>query len=104
MLNIKGYRILVQPKEIETVSSGGIVITLEGTNEAKLEEAGQQFGTVLSIGATCWKTEVLGEPWCEVGDTILFSRHSGRFVYDPDDNDKKYMIINDTDVIAVVGD
>lgn len=104
MIKMRGYRLLVKPKKIETVSSGGIVVVLEGTNEERLEEAGQQFGIVVSIGPTCWATEELGDPWCEEGDMILFSRHAGRFVYDPDNEDDKYMVINDTDVIAVIGE
>ena len=104
MINMKGYRLLVKPKKVETVSPGGIITLLEGTNEERLEEAGQQFGIVISIGDTCWKGETFGDPWCNTGDLILFSRHAGRFVYDPDNEDDKYMVINDTDVIAVIGD
>lgn len=99
MLKIKGYRILVKADPIETTTAGGIVLV---QNE-KLEAAGQQFGTVIGIGDTCWtdaKGEDLGQ-WCAKGDKILFSRHAGRFVYDPDDNEE-YMIMNDTDVIAVI--
>lgn len=99
MLNVKGYRILVEIDPVETVSKGGIVIV---QNE-KLEAAAQQFGTVISIGDTCW-TDAKGNPlsrWCEEGDKILFSKYSGRFVYDPEDKDRELMVINDTDVIAV---
>jgi len=101
MLNIKGYRILVEIDPVEKVSEGGIIITLD--KDEKLEAAGSQFGTVVSIGDTCW-TDAKGEPltqWCEEGDKILFSKYAGRFVYDPEDKDRELMVINDTDVIAV---
>jgi co-chaperonin GroES (HSP10) len=98
---MKGYRLLVKPKKIEHTSKAGLIVIVEGSAEDKLEKAGQQFGDVISIGPTCWNAEELGDPWCEVGDTILFSRHAGRFVYDPED-DEEYFVMNDTDVIATV--
>ena len=100
MMKVKGYRVLIQPDELEKVTKGGIILVL---NE-RLEAAGQQFGTVAGIGDTCW-TDAKGEKltqWCEVGDRVLFSKHAGRFVFEPEDNNKEYMIINDTDVICVI--
>jgi co-chaperonin GroES (HSP10) len=99
-MKVKGYRILVKPDDIKTTSDGGIVLVLD----ERMEQASQQFGTVIDIGPTCW-TNAEGEKleqWCAVGDRILFSKHAGRFVYDPDDNDEEYMIILDTDVIATL--
>lgn len=100
MLNIRGYRILVDIDPIETVSKGGIFLV----QDEKLEAAGQQFGTVVKIGHTCWTREdgTKLEPWCKLGDRILFARHAGRFVFDPENREKEFMIMNDTDVIAVI--
>jgi len=102
MINVKGYRILVKGDAIETVSKGGIVMVLD----ERMEKASQQFGRVIAIGATCWSMAdgTPLEPWCKVGDRVVFSKHAGRFVYDPTDNDAEYMIINDTDIIAVLGE
>ena len=100
MINLKGYRILVDIDPVETVSKGGIYLV----QDEKQEASGQQFGTVVSIGHTCW-TKADGtklEPWCVVGDRILFARYAGRFVYDPENRDKEFMVMNDTDVIAVI--
>ncbi len=102
MINVTGYRILVKPDEVETTTSGGIILALD----EKLEAAGQQFGTVIGIGHTCWtneKGEPLSDPWCEVGDKILFAKHAGRFVYDPHTNEE-FMVMLDTDVIATVSE
>ena len=99
-MKIKGYRILVSADEIKTMSDGGIYLVLD----ERMELASQQFGTVIDIGSTCW-TDAKGEQlerWCEIGDRILFSKHAGRFVYDRADKDREYMVINDTDVIAVI--
>lgn len=102
MINVKGYRVLVKPKEVETETESGIIVTIQGSQEEKLEKAGQQFGTVVGIGSDCWSGDTFREPWCNVGDTVLFSRHAGRFVYDPASEDDEYMIMNDTDILAVV--
>ena len=99
MINVKGYRILVKPDDVETVTAGGIILAID----EKLEKSGQQFGTVVGIGHTAWTGGNDETPWCEEGDRILFSKHAGRFVYDPVD-DSEYMIMNDTDVLAVVGE
>lgn len=102
MMQVKGYRILVKPDEIDTVSKGGIIMVLD----ERMELASQQFGTVICIGPTCW-TDGQGnalERWCEVGDRVVFSKHAGRFVYDPTEDDAEYMVINDNDIIAVIGE
>ena len=99
-MKIKGYRILVDPDKVETMSEGGIFMVLD----ERMEMVSQQFGTVVDIGDTCW-TDAAGRPlvrWCEVGDRVLFSKHAGRFYTDPKDPDKKeFMIINDNDIIGV---
>jgi len=99
-MEIKGYRILVQPDAIETMSQGGIYMVLD----ERMAMTAQQYGTVVGIGPTCW-TDAQGnklERWCEVGDRVLFSKHAGRFFTDPADPEKKeLLIINDTDIIGV---
>ena len=103
MLEVKGYRILVKADELETVTAGGIVLVLD----EKLERSGQQFGTVVNVGSDCWAGRsnrgnlVEGKAWCKVGDRILFSKHAGRFVYDPETKEE-LLIMNDDDVLAVV--
>jgi co-chaperonin GroES (HSP10) len=49
-MKVKGYRILVKPDDIKTTSDGGIVLVLD----ERMEQASQQFGTVIDIGPTCW--------------------------------------------------
>ncbi len=95
MLEVKGYRILVKPDPLETVRESGIILVLD----EKLERSGQQFGTVIGIGHTCWQSGSDNQEWCVVGDRILFSKHSGRFVYDPD-TEEELMVMNDDDVLC----
>jgi co-chaperonin GroES (HSP10) len=103
MLDVKGYRILVKADDIEKVTDFGIVLILD----EKLERSGQQFGTVVGVGESCWAGRdnggklVEGKAWCKVGDRVLFSKHSGRFVYDPE-TEEELLIMNDDDILAVV--
>lgn len=99
-MKIKGYRILVKPDDIHTQTKSGIIVVLD----ERMEMTSQQFGVVVDVGPTCW-TDSQGnalERWCEAGDRVLFSKHAGRFFTDPDDPEKKeLLIINDTDIIGV---
>jgi len=90
----KGHRILVLPEVIEEKSTGGIIINVG--NDMKREELAQINGTVVAMGNTCYHDQV--EPWCAVGDTVIFGKYSGLF-YTGDD-EKKYRIVNDLDVVA----
>lgn len=94
MMKVRGYRVLVKADEIETVSRGGIVIV----QDEKLEKAAQQTGIVVGVGHTCWYDE---DPWCKVGDRILFAKYAGRLIVDPDTGED-YMVMNDKDVIIVI--
>ena len=96
-INVKGRRLLVLADEVEEVSEGGIFL---GVNK-KAERAGQNMGTVVSIGPLCWIDFEDSTPWCKVGDRIYFSRYAGRFLQDPH-TELEYMVMNDEDVLAVV--
>lgn len=91
----RGHRILVLPEIVEEMSAGGIVINVG--NDMKREELAQINGKVIAMGNTCYHDQA--EPWCRVGDTVIFGKYSGLF-YTGDD-DKKYRIVNDLDVVAV---
>ena len=78
------------------------------------------IGEVLAIGPQCWKAHAAAlidlpdalkqdamEPWCSVGDWVLYSRHAGKFVNDPlvpleEQEDSELYVINDDDVIAIL--
>lgn len=58
-------------------------------------------GVILSIGATAWK-DFGGEPWAKVGDTVVFAKHAGKKVEDPEDKDTHYVVLNDEDIVALI--
>lgn len=110
---------VVRPVQLPRKSEGGIIINFRGTEEEKLQRSGRMIGKVEAIGPQCWKAHAASlvdvtrqgekalEPWCEVGDWVLYSRYAGKFIKDPtipleEQEDAELYVINDDDVIAVL--
>lgn len=96
MIKVCGHRVLVQP-EIEKQTSSGIIIALD---EHK-ERAAAMYGTVVDVGESAWK-DFKTDPWCTVGERVIFAKYAGRTVEDPDHPDTKFIILNDEDILAVI--
>jgi chaperonin GroES len=79
-----GERLLVKREEIETKSSGGIILT-----EASQERPNQ--GEVKALG----KVEDI-----EIGDTVVFGRYSGNDTLDVDG--EELLILELKDIKAVI--
>lgn len=96
MIKVCGHRVLVKP-EIEKQTASGIIVTLD---EAK-ERAAAMYGEVISIGESAW-VDFKTDPWCKVGERVIFAKYAGRTVEDPDHPDTKFIILNDEDILAVI--
>jgi len=83
----------VKPDPVEREYKG-IIIAID----EKAERAATGSGVVVQIGPACWPDQ---EPWCKVGDHIIFARHSGKFHKDVDTGED-YVMINDEDVQIVI--
>src|SRR3990167_7693040 len=103
-LRVTGFRVLIRPDPIEKVTKGGIVIPVVGTTERRAQAA-QMTGAVIDVGSTAWKAFDPGphwKPWAKVGDHVVYSRHAGRFIADPDNPGQELILLNDEDVLAVI--
>ena len=89
-----GDRILIKPFSIEEVSAGGIVLAGETVEK---ESMAQIQAIVVSLGPDSYAGT---EPWCKIGDKVLFAKYSGLLYKGADGED--YRIIRDKDVIAVM--
>ena len=47
MIKVKGYRVLIKPDIVDLTTPSGIVIA----SDKKIEQSGQQYGTIVQIGA-----------------------------------------------------
>lgn len=96
-----GHRVLVAPDNIETKTKGGIILVDE---TARQERQAQVIGTVLDIGDTCWADSPTGEPWCKIGDRVVFAKYAGMKIWNPIEG--KYredmLLLNDLDLTAII--
>lgn len=95
MLEALGNRVIIKP-EIEEVSKGGIVLA----RDERIAKSETSTGIVVGIGPSAWLDPILGgEPWCQLGDRVVYAKYSGKFVTDPEDN-LEYVVINDDAIQA----
>lgn len=103
-LQVVGHRLMIDPDPVETVTKSGLILA----KDERLYREATHIGTVVQIGPNAFVGFADSEPWCSVGDRIIYARHAGKFVEDPDEIDpntkkpKEYYIINDEDVQVIV--
>lgn len=86
-------RIVVEPKDKESKTAGGIVIPDSAGNEKPME------GTVIAIGNGKWVDGKIQPLQVKVGDQILFGKYSGtnfKLI------DKEYLVMREEDVMGVL--
>lgn len=92
-----GHRVLIEPVEIQ--KQRGAIIIPDDVKES--EQIAQVVGTVLAFGKDCWDDKK--EPFCQVGDRVLYQRHSGMRLPDGKGGFRKdRLVLNDLDVICVI--
>lgn len=92
-IHAKGNKILVKPREIDTVTKSGILLVQDTTEK---EAMADMFGMVIEIGAMCWHDEI--EHRCKIGDFIIHARYAGELFRG--DDGVRYRLINARDVVA----
>ncbi len=75
--------------------------------EGEFIKTATEKGEVVQIGPMAWKHPDWGygtpewQPWCKVGDTVLFGKYAGKVVTHPDTNED-FMLLNDEDIQLVL--
>ena len=90
-----GRAVLMQPYEVEGVTSGGLILPESVRVKDQLAE---QRAVVVEIGPNAWPGE---PPRCKVGDKILFSKWSGHQCVGPEDG-QVYRVVNDNDIFMAI--
>jgi chaperonin GroES len=96
-MNIKPLRdkILVQPKPVDEVSKGGIIIP-ETAKDSPVE------GTVLAVGSGIINRDGELIPLdVSVGDSVLYKK-TGQTITEIEQNGDKYLIMSEFDILAVI--
>lgn len=97
MITLLLHHILIDSDKKETVSPGGIVIPDQILEK---ERKAVEYGTVLQVGPTAYTDYGRDPSIIKVGDKVSFNRYSGKEITDLDD--KKYLIVNDSDVLCIL--
>ena len=91
-----GFRILLKPRELQEKTAGGIILVDETKHHQKLDN---NISQVVAMGPDCYEDK--SQKWCSIGDWVLTGKYVGsKLRYDGED----YTIINDDEVIGLVGD
>ena len=91
-INPIGWRVLIKPQEVREVSQGGIILSTDKGKER--EQMANTTGIVIAMGDQCYADEP--NPWCKVGDKVIFAKYAGLMYLGRDSN--AYRMINDKDV------
>ena len=99
------FRIIVDPENIEdkdeAYQAAKRIAGFEIVGKTKdREQAAVDKGVVVSFGPTVFVEYGCENP-LQIGDTIVYARHSGKEIEDPVTK-HKYVAINDADVVAVL--
>ena len=86
-------RIVVQPREVETRTAGGIVIPDTADKDKPMR------GKVLAVGPGKYIEGKIQPLQVKVGDEILFGKYSGTAIKL---EDKEYLVMREEDILAVV--
>lgn len=93
---VLGYMLLIRPlAPPEKTSKGGIIIP-DGTKEVL--GFMRAVGKVLALGKTAYMDgKFQGDPWCKVGDYVLYGRNTGaKFIW----GGVNLLILNDDEILA----
>ena len=96
------FRIIVKPHDVvetDDVYSSAKKLGLS-LPDMKREQESMDKGTVVSFGPTVFIEYNTDNP-LSPGDTIVYARHSGKEITDPETNEV-FVAINDSDVVAII--
>lgn len=89
--------LVVEDPILKKAQTLGFALPKETQEDMKRMQAGVDKGEVLEIGPTCSDQYVAG---IKVGDTVVFAKYAGKIVPALDDENDKYLVINDEDVVC----
>lgn len=93
------YRVLVKPYDIfekDDAYAAAKRMGIEVVGDSKKrEQQSVDKGVVISLGPTCDASLAVAE-----GDEIVWARHAGKEVIDPESGET-FVVVNDDDIVAV---
>lgn len=99
MLKPLGYRVLVLPDTTKEQLKNDLIEIPDSVLDRQRIEV--TTGIVIGIGAQAWKDLADGEPWAKVGDHVVYAKHGGKLMKDPE-TEIEYVLLNDKDIIGLL--
>jgi len=94
------FKVIVEPDEVEATTEGGLF--LPDVTKDRISYA-IETGTILSMAGNAFSDDSLFAEKPKVGDKVLFDKYSGTlFEIRKNREIKKYRIMNDKDVCAIL--
>lgn len=90
-----GYRVLVRPDPIDSMTKGGIYIP---PTELEKHSNAQTLGTLVAHGDNAW--DQWSAKWAAPGDRVMFAKYGGLDLRGADG--EVYRLLNDQQITAVV--
>ena len=101
-----GFRVLIRPDEVKKyheVDGSDLKIEIVSANE-RADKTAMYVGQIVGIGPLAWrdynKDTNVGD-WASVGDYVLYSRYSGKWITDPE-TEEEYVIVDDNHILCKV--
>jgi len=91
-----GWTVLIDPEYSKLTSWGFEIVEPDRQGIAAVTK-----GQVVAMGKDCYRGSRFSEPWCKVGDIVIYARYGGVIIEDPDTK-KKYVLLNDEDIKGIV--
>ena len=107
MIEPVGHRVLVRQEAFEETDevfrkAARAIPGLEFVKDKSVRyQESVDIGEIVAVGPTAWK-DFGGVPWALVGDKIVFAKHAGKRVVDPENKDAHFVVLNDEDVVAII--
>lgn len=93
------HTVLIKPDEVETKTESGIVIPSTVTDK---ERKAVEYGTVVTVGPRAFIDYGRDPTILKGGDRVSFARYSGKTIKDVDGSE--YVLVNDIDIMALIGE
>ena len=74
-------------------------IAMPEIKEKILAQRAVERATVVAISPKAWKDWFDGQPWCEVGDDVIFAKYGGHVIKD---GEEEFVLLNDEDLLCII--
>lgn len=99
MLSPVAFRVVIRPYAVEKKTKSGLLLAID----EKLEEGATDRGIIVAIGPDVYAAFKTKLPFggLEPGQRVAFAKYSGKWVIDPETNEK-LLVVNDEDIVTIL--